>query len=144
MMTEHVQQLQSEVIQDCEHIISAIQIPALQANNLFWQQSTKIRQQYNPFGPANLEATISRVPSYIQCMRHCAENWIGYRFHFPILWLPIEKYQIIYRLPKKEETAAWHRMQEVQGFRTLTDSTFHSYSLSSLHDQSRYLDSDSE
>jgi hypothetical protein len=143
-MTEHVQQLQSEVIQDCERIISAIQIPALQANNLFWQQSTERRQQYNPFGPANLEAAISRVPSYIQCMRHCAENWIGYRFHFPILWLPIEKYQISYKLPKKAETTAWQRMQEVQGFRTLTDSTSHSYSLSSLHDQSRYPDSDSE
>jgi hypothetical protein len=143
-MTEHVQQLQSEVIQDCEHIISAIQIPALQANNLFWQQSTERRQQYNPFGPANLEASISRVPSYIQCMRHCAENWIGYRFHFPILWLPIEKYQISYKLPKKAETTAWQRMQEVQGFRTLTDSTSYSYSLSSLHDQSRYPDSDSE
>jgi hypothetical protein len=40
-MTEHVLQLQSEVIQDCERIISAIQIPALQANNLFWQHSTE-------------------------------------------------------------------------------------------------------
>jgi hypothetical protein len=84
-MTEHVQQLQSEVIQDCECIISAIKIPSLQASNLFWQQSTEKRQQRNPFGPANLEATISRVSSYIQCMRHCAENWIGYRFYFPIL-----------------------------------------------------------
>jgi hypothetical protein len=143
-MTEHVQQLQSEVIQDCERIISAIQIPALQANNLFWQHSTERRQQYNPFGPANLETTISRVPSYIQCMRHCAENWIGYHFHFPLLWLPTEKYQISYKLPKKAEMAAWQRMQEVQGFRTRTDSTSYSYSLSSLHDQSRYPDSDSE
>jgi hypothetical protein len=143
-VTEHVQQLQSEVIQDCERIISAIEIPALQANNLFWQQSTEKRQQRNPFGPANLEAAISRVPSYIQCMRHCAENWIGYRFYFPILWLPIERYQINYKLPKKAETTAWQRLQEVQGFRTLTDSTSQSYSLSSLHDQSRYPDSDSE
>jgi hypothetical protein len=143
-MTEHVQQLQSEVIQDCERIISAIKIPALQASNLFWQQSTEKRQQRNPFGPANLEAAISRVSSYIQCMRHCAENWIGYRFYFPILWLPIEKYQISYKLPKKAETTAWQRLQEVQGFRTLTDSTSHSYSLCSLHDQSRYPDSDSE
>jgi hypothetical protein len=143
-VTEHVQQLQSEVIQDCECIISAIEIPALQANNLFWQQSIEKRQQRNPFGPANLEATISRVPSYIQCMRHCAENWIGYRFYFPILWLPIERYQINYKLPKKAETTAWQRLQEVQGFRTLTDSTSQSYSLSSLHDQSRYPDSDSE
>jgi hypothetical protein len=143
-MTEHVQQLQSEVIQDCERTISAIQIPALQANNLFWQQSTERRQQYNPFGPANLEAAISRVPSYIQCMRHCAENWIGYRFYFPILWLPIERYQLSYKLPKKAETTAWQRLKEVQGFRTLTDSTSHSYCLSNLHDQSRYPDSDSE
>jgi hypothetical protein len=133
-MTEHIQQLQSEVIQDCECIINAIKIPALQANNLFWQQSTERRQQYNPFGPANLEAIISRVPSYIQCMRHCAENWIGYGFYFPILWLPIERYQLSYKLPKKAEIAAWQRLQEVQGFRTLTDSTSNSYNLSSLHD----------
>jgi hypothetical protein len=143
-VTEHVQQLQSEVIQDCERIIRSIEIPALQANNLFWQQSTEKRQQHNPFGPANLEVAISRIPKYIQCMRHCAENWIGYRFYFPILWLPIERYQISYKLPKKAETTAWQRLQEVQGFRTLTDSTSQSYSLSSLHDQSRYPDSDSE
>jgi hypothetical protein len=143
-VTEHVQQLQSEVIQDCERIIRSIEIPALQANNLFWQQSTEKRQQHNPFGPANLEVAISRIPKYIQCMRHCAENWIGYRFYFPILWLPIERYQVSYKLPKKAETTAWQRLQEVQGFRTLTDSTSQSYSLSNLHDQSRYPDSDSE
>jgi hypothetical protein len=143
-MTTHVQQLQSEVIQDCQRIISAIQIPALQANNLFWQHSTEKGQQCNPFGPANLEAAISRVPSYIQCMRQCAENWIGYHFHFPLLWLPIEKYQISYKLPKKAEKAAWQRIQELQGFRTRTDNTAFSYSLSGLHDMSRYPDSDSE
>jgi hypothetical protein len=143
-MAEHVQQLQSEVIQDCERIISSIQIPALQANNLFWKHSIERRQQYNPFGPANLETTISRVPNYIQCMRHCAENWIGYHFRFPLLWLPIEKYQISYKLPRKAEMAAWQRMQEVHGFRTRTDNTSYSYCLSNLHDQSRYPDSDSE
>jgi hypothetical protein len=64
-VTEHVQQLQSAVLQECQQSISNIEIPALQANNLMWQQSTKQRQQYNPFGPTNLEAAISRVPSYI-------------------------------------------------------------------------------
>jgi hypothetical protein len=34
-VTEHVQQLQSEVLQDFQHIINSIEIPALQANNLF-------------------------------------------------------------------------------------------------------------
>jgi hypothetical protein len=143
-MTEHVQQLQSAVIQDCERIISAIQVPALQANNLFWQHSTEREQQCNPFCPTNLEAAISRVPSYIQCMRQCAENWIGYHFHFPLLWLPIEKYQISYKLPKKAEKAAWQRIQELQGFRARTDNTAFGYSLSGLHDMSRYPDSDSD
>jgi hypothetical protein len=132
-MIEHVQQLESEVIQDCERIISAIQIPALQANNLFWQQSTKQRQHHNPFGPVNLEAAISRIPSYIQCVRHCAENWIGYKFYFPLLWLPIETYQVSYKLSKKAETTAWHILQEEQGFKTPTDSTARSYCLSTLH-----------
>jgi hypothetical protein len=143
-MTEHVQQLQSAVIQDCERIISAIQAPALQANNLFWQHSTEREQQCNPFCPTNLEAAISRVPSYIQCMRQCAESWIGYHFHFPLLWLPIEKYQISYKLPKKAEKAAWQRIQELQGFRARTDNTAFGYSLSGLHDISRYPDSDSD
>jgi hypothetical protein len=58
--------------------------------------------------------------------------------------MPIERYQTSYKLPKKAETAAWQRLQEVQGFRMLTDSTSQSYSLSNLHDQSRYQDSDSE
>jgi hypothetical protein len=110
-VTEHVQQLQSEVLQDCQHIISSIEIPALQANNLFWQQSTEKKQEHNPFGPANLEVAISKIPNYIQCVRHCVENWIGYWFYFPILWLPIERYQVSYKLPKKAETAAWKRLQ---------------------------------
>jgi hypothetical protein len=143
-VTEHVQQLQSVVLQECQQSISTIEIPALQANNLIWQQSTKQRQQHNPFGPTNLEAAISRVPSYIQCIRHCAENWIGYKFYFPLLWLPIETYQVRYKLSKKAETAAWHRLQEEQGFKTPTDSTARSYCLSTLHGQSQYRDSDSE
>jgi hypothetical protein len=143
-VTEHVQQLQSAVLQECQQSISNIEIPALQANNLMWQQSTKQRQQHNPFGPTNLEAAISRVPSYIQCIKHCAENWIGYKFYFPLLWLPIETYQVRYKLSKKAETAAWARIQEDQGFKPPTDSTARSYCLSTLHGQSQYRDSDSE
>jgi hypothetical protein len=143
-VTEHVQQLQSTVLQECQQSISNIEIPALQANNLIWQQSTKRRQKHNPFNPTNLEAAISRVPSYIQCLKHCAENWIGYKFYFPLLWLPIETYQVRYKLSKKAETAAWARIQEDQGFKPPTDSTARSYCLSTLHGQSQYRDSDSE
>jgi hypothetical protein len=143
-VTEHVQQLQSTVLQECQQSINNIEIPALQANNLIWQQSTKRRQKHNPFNPTNLEAAISRVPSYIQCLKHYAENWIGYKFYFPLLWLPIETYQVRYKLSKKAETTAWARIQEYQGFKPPTDSTARSYCLSTLHGQSQYRDSDSE
>jgi hypothetical protein len=111
---------------------------------MFWQQSTEKRQEHNPFSPTNLEIAISMVPSYIKCVQQCAESWIGYPFHFPILWMPAEKYQVHYKLPKKAETTAWKRLQHVQGFRAPTNITFHNYCLSNLHTQSRYSDSDSE
>jgi hypothetical protein len=143
-MTKHVQQPQSTVLQDCQHFIRSTEIASLQANNLFWQQSTEKRQEHNPFIPTNLKIAISRVPNYIQCVQQCVERWIGYRFYFPILWLPVERYQIDYKLPKKTETIAWQRLQRVQGFRAPTDSTSHSYCLSNFHAQSWYSESDSE
>jgi hypothetical protein len=103
-MTEHIQQLQTIVLQYCQHFIRSTEIAALQANNMFWKKSTEKRQEHNPFSPTNLEIAISRVPNYIQCVQQCTESWIGYWFYFPILWLPAERYQIHYKLPKKRET----------------------------------------
>jgi hypothetical protein len=143
-MIQYIRQLQTTVLQDCQQFIKSTEIAALQENNMFWQQSSEKRQEHNPFSPTNLETTISRVPSYIKCVQQCAESWIGYQFHFPILWMPAEKYQVHHKLPKKAETTAWQRLQRVQGFRAPTDNTFHSYCLSNLHAQSRYSDSDSD
>jgi hypothetical protein len=111
---------------------------------MFWQQSTEKRQEHNPFSPTNLEIEISRVPSYIKCVQQCVKSWIGYQFHFPILWMPTEKYQVHYKLPKKVETIVWQRLQRVLGFRAPTDITFNNYFLSNLHAESWYSDSDSE
>jgi hypothetical protein len=143
-MTQYIRQLQATILQDCQQLIKSTETAALEANNMFWQQSSEKRQEHNPFSPTNLETTISRVSSYIKCVQQCAENWIGYQFHFPILWMPAEKYQVHHKFPKKVETTAWQRLQRVQGFRAPTDNTFHSYCLSNLHAQSRYPDSDSD
>jgi hypothetical protein len=143
-MIQHMRQLQATILQDCQQFIKSTETAALKENNMFWQQSSEKRQEHNPFSPTNLETTIFRVPSYIKCVQQCAENWIGYQFHFPILWMPAEKYQVHHRFPKKVEAAAWQRLQHVQGFRAPTDSTFYSYCLSNLHAQSQYPDSDSD
>jgi hypothetical protein len=39
-MTQHIQQLQTSVFQECQHFIKSTEIAALQENNMFWQQST--------------------------------------------------------------------------------------------------------
>jgi protease II len=73
-MTQHIQQLQTSVFQECQHFIKSTEIVALQENNMFWQQSTEKRQEHNPFSPTNLEIEISRVPSYIKCVQQYAES----------------------------------------------------------------------
>jgi hypothetical protein len=105
-MTQYIRQLQAIVLQDCQQFIKSTETIALKENNTFWQQSSEKRQEHNPFSPTNIETTISRVLSYIKCVQQCAENWIGYQFHFPILWMPAEKYQVHHKLPKKVEAAA--------------------------------------
>ena len=98
-MIEHIQQLQASVLHDCHQFIRAKETAALRAS--------KERQEYNPFSPTNLETILSRVPSYIRCVEQCAKKWIGYHFHFPILWMPIEEYHAHYRLANKDEAATW-------------------------------------
>jgi hypothetical protein len=42
-MTQYIRQLQTIVLQDCQHFIKSIEIATLQENNMFWQQSTEKR-----------------------------------------------------------------------------------------------------
>jgi hypothetical protein len=58
-MIQYIRQLQTTVLQDCQQFIKSTEITALQANNMFWQQYAKKRQEHNPFSPTNLETTIS-------------------------------------------------------------------------------------
>lgn len=75
-MCEHIRQLQAAVLKDCQHYVKAKGALALQANNLFWQQDSKERQEYHPFIPHNVEVEISRLPNYVKCIQQCAKKWI--------------------------------------------------------------------
>jgi len=143
-MQRYIQQLQASTLSKCQQQIRVKGTAALKANVMFWQQSCKERQDYHPFNPDNLQAALSRVPNYIGCIRHCGVNWIGYHFHFPILWLPSEKYQCHYQLAGRDEASTWQHLQNNKGFRAPTDATFSSYCLSNLHAQYQYSDSDSD
>ena len=143
-MREHMQQIQASTLLKCQQQIRTLGTAALKSNEVFWQQSSKQRQEYYPYNPQNLQVALSRVSNYTGCIQRCGVNWLGYRFHFPLLWLPVDKYQCHYQLTDKDEALAWRQLQRNGGFRAPTDATFSCYCLSNLHDQSQYADSDSD
>ena len=62
-------QIQATLLQDYQHFIKAKETIALKENNMFWQQYSKEKQEYNPFSPTNLETIVSKVPEYIKCVQ---------------------------------------------------------------------------
>jgi len=143
-MAAHISQLQASVLQQCQQYIKQKGSLAMKANNLFWENCPKERREYHPFNPPNLDVAISSVPNYVRCVQECGNRWLGYHFHFPLLWLPVQQYKAYFKISKKEELAAWQRLQHAQGFRNMTDSTFYTYCISNLHCTSQYSDSDSD
>ena len=142
-MKDHVRQLQAVVLRDYQHYVRTKAPLAVKENNLFWENCLNEKQEYHPYNPPNLQAVLSRVPYYVRCMQYCAENWIGYKFKFPILWLSGEQYKGQFGSSKKEEAAACRQIQTVCGFRDKFDATSYNYCVSNLHRSSQYSDSDS-
>lgn len=73
----------------------------------------------------------------------CLEMWqqmVGLSLPFPLLWLPVQQSKAYFKVSKKEELAAWQRLQHAQGFRNMTDSTFYTYCICNLHFTSQYSD----
>jgi len=143
-MTKHIKQLQAEVLRDCQHYVKTKAPLAIEANKQFWEHCPKERQKYHPYNTLNVQVAISRVPYYVRCVQLCAEKWIGYRFHFPLLWLSGQQYKSQFTSTKNQEEAAWRQLQSVCGFKNKFDNTFHSYCINNLHFSSQYSDSDSE
>jgi len=100
-MVDHIRKLQAVVLQDCQHYVKTKGALAIKANNLFWEHCPKKIQEYHPYNPLNLQVAISCIPYYVKCMGQCAERWIGYRFHFPLLWLPGQQYKTHFKLTKR-------------------------------------------
>jgi len=143
-MAKHIKQLQAEVLRDCQQYVKTKAPLAVEANKAFWELCPKERQEYHPYNPLNVQATVARVPYYVRCVQLCAESWIGYRFHFPLLWLTSQQYKSQFASTKQQEAAAWRQIQSVCGFRNKFDNTFHSYCISNLHSSSQFSDSDSD
>ena len=59
--------------------------------------SSAVRDR-EPFGAPNFARALERVPCFVACIQTCGVQWMGLRFHFPLIWLPAEKYTDAYNV----------------------------------------------
>jgi hypothetical protein len=73
---------------------------ALEGSRLRWEASDDEIKRRDPYGYPNFTHALSRVNRYMDCIRNCGSRWLGLRYKFPLIWLPIRKYQHLYQLRK--------------------------------------------
>lgn len=52
----------------------------------------------DPFSFQNLMVVVTHVPTSTQIVQSLGAFWLGLKFKFPLIWLPIEDYHINYEL----------------------------------------------
>jgi hypothetical protein len=59
--------------------------------------------------------------------------WIGCRYNPPIIWYPLEGYQSIYEIRKKEEDVSFEELRGKSGFRRPEENTSPPFIITALH-----------
>jgi hypothetical protein len=75
---------------------------ALDGNQLRWEASDDEMKRRDPYGYPKFTHSLSRINNYMDCIMKCGSIWLGLRYIFPLIWLPIRKYQHRYQLRKDE------------------------------------------
>ena len=94
---------QEEVVTTCLDIIRRNQTNVVIACKLRWKVSSKVLKSKDPFNPPNFIQALSQVSQYIQCIWACGIHWLGLKFQYLLIWLPVDKYQISYKLSPDQE-----------------------------------------
>ena len=76
---------------------------------------------------------VTHVPAYAQIVQSLGALWLGLKFKFPLIWLPIEDYQINYELRKYESESWVRQLMANQGYRSTDKDTIGAYDLTDLH-----------
>jgi len=137
-------ELQRMMLESCRCTILKQQSLALDGSKSRWEVSTNALRSRDPYHYGNFTYALSRIEGYINCVQSRGARWLGLKFHFPLIWMPLEKYQPKFRITKKMEKQCWERIAETNGFRKATEKTEGSYSFNNLHWSGQLPNSDSE
>ena len=102
MKTQHLKDLQRTVITTCIHMISKQQQYSLEGSEHRWKDSSPYLRERDPYCFGNFKHALLGVPSYVGCMEACGPLWLGMRFKFPLIWLPVRPYISNYTLTGRE------------------------------------------
>ena len=135
---------QEEAITSFLDPIRRNQTSVVLACKLRWKVSSKVLKSKDPFNPSNFIQALSRVSQYIQCIQACGIHWLGLKFQYLLIWLPVDKYQISYKLSPDQESQWCQNLINTCGYRVHGQEAAYSYNLSNLHEVSALpgLDSD--
>jgi hypothetical protein len=91
------------MLESCKCTILKQQSLALDGSKSRWEVSTNALRSRDPYHYGNFTYALSRIEGYINCVQSRGERWLGLKFHFPLIWMPLEKYQPKFRITKKME-----------------------------------------
>lgn len=113
----HVENLQELVIRSHRKVISEQRSLGLEGRKIRWEMSSASLRSKDPYNHENFIYALSRIDGYINCIQLSGTNWLGLKFHFPFIWMPLEKYQKMFRMTKKMEGKCWNKIVQADGFR---------------------------
>ena len=87
----------------------------------------------DPFSFQNFMVAVTHVLAYAQIVQSLCALWLGLRFKFPLIWLPIEDYQSNYELSKYESESWVRQLMANQGYRSADKDIASAYDLTDLH-----------
>ena len=86
--TQHIIELQEEVISTYISQISTHQQTNLEGSKHKWQVASPTLRNRDPYYFRNFEQALSRIEGYVGCIKECGVNWLGLKFKFALIqWL---------------------------------------------------------
>ena len=76
---------------------------------------------------------VTHVPGYAYTVQYLGALWLGLKFKFPLIWLPVEDYHINYELSKYESESWVRQLMANQGYRSANVDTAGASELTDLH-----------
>ena len=133
MKTQQLKDLQSKVITTYVQTISKQQQYALEGSEHRWQASSPSLKERDPYCFGNFKQDLLRVLGYVGCIKACGPLWLGLKFNFPLIWLPVRPYKSNYILTGWKERQYWEEWIACNRFVCSWEASECSFNLTNNH-----------